>query len=558
MQSCRYIIAAYDLININDYIFSGNSVQEISGAAEIVRNIHEIFPKSAVRKVCSGMFRFKTQWYNPENDRIEAFEITKNRELAVEVIYTGGGITMIAFQSVYNIPAEQIYLKVNRELSRIVLQNTGGMLKFTTEYIETDFSDFNRDRNMLVGRLKKKTFEMLQTFPFSGITGTDYSVYDSEPASGRPAEKTPFQSGIKKEYSRKTQFFELIPEEMRSKYHFADDYANLGADDTNNRVAMVHIDGNDMGKLYRKILGNASVYENGIRTGREFSLRIQKIYREIMKRAVHNLVYRLEEDGEFFSKIPVLKDDRTAIPLCPVVLGGDDVTFLCASKIALSFSELFLREISDVNFETVSGAQPLSACAGIAFIKPGFPFSQAYQLSEALCNSAKSKAKIIARKENIDTGCWIDFEIINSGMTSDLNLYREINYNLTGTRPPEPVKTESQSYRQYNLLSRPWFVAGYLPEEFDRFHWKHFRNVYARLKNIYASVNKTDCHMKKLRFNEIGSVQDMEQYIKKIADAGMTITDSDPEYQDGLFLNRYRQTKYFDPINMIDCFVEID
>lgn len=72
----------------------------------------------------------------------------------------------------------------------------------------------------------------------------------------------------------------------------------------------------------------------------------------------------------------------------PLILGGDDVTVLLHSSLALTFVEQYLT-----TFEIESkNAHPsgLTACAGIAFVKRTFPFSQAHHLAEELCRSAKN------------------------------------------------------------------------------------------------------------------------------------------------------------------------
>ena len=72
-----------------------------------------------------------------------------------------------------------------------------------------------------------------------------------------------------------------------------------------------------------------------------------------------------------------------------IIVAGDDITFVCNAKLALPAVEYFLKHIGD------SGE--FSACGGIAFFNSHFPFSDAYQVAEACCDSAKKRAK---RKEN--------------------------------------------------------------------------------------------------------------------------------------------------------------
>ena len=57
--------------------------------------------------------------------------------------------------------------------------------------------------------------------------------------------------------------------------------------------------------------------------------------------------------------------------------------------------EIFFKELNNI-FQKDEMGKNLNACAGIAFVKPHYPFSSAYKISEECCDSAKEKAKAIA------------------------------------------------------------------------------------------------------------------------------------------------------------------
>jgi len=92
------------------------------------------------------------------------------------------------------------------------------------------------------------------------------------------------------------------------------------------------------------------------------------------------------------------------IPIRPVVLGGDDFTFICRADFALDYVKSYLKNFesetkemfeskvmpkckSDQQKEVLKNG--LTACAGIAFIKSSFPFHSGYNLAENLCSMAK-------------------------------------------------------------------------------------------------------------------------------------------------------------------------
>ena len=104
------------------------------------------------------------------------------------------------------------------------------------------------------------------------------------------------------------------------------------------------------------------------------------------------------------------KNESFTLPILPIVLGGDDLTVVCDGRDALQFTHDFLtqfeNETARTNHELVEAIIPqiageaftpkrLSASAGVAIIKPHFPFSAAYDLAEELIVSAKRVKKLV-------------------------------------------------------------------------------------------------------------------------------------------------------------------
>ena len=101
-------------------------------------------------------------------------------------------------------------------------------------------------------------------------------------------------------------------------------------------------------------------------------------------------------------------DDRagrrhTAIPVVPVILGGDDVTVITSGDYALPFAAAYLRYYEEATgddpilcYLTPPKGQdtgPMTAAAGVAIVKRNFPFHIAYELAEKLVGRAKKVGK---------------------------------------------------------------------------------------------------------------------------------------------------------------------
>jgi len=90
----------------------------------------------------------------------------------------------------------------------------------------------------------------------------------------------------------------------------------------------------------------------------------------------------------------------------------------------------------------------VSAGAGVTFVHNKFPFDMAYDYAEQLCKSAKTGLRELSEKGSIpeDTSC-MDFQIIRSGMTSEIAKYRKEKY------------TFSYEEKEYKLNARPYFFT---------------------------------------------------------------------------------------------------
>lgn len=122
------------------------------------------------------------------------------------------------------------------------------------------------------------------------------------------------------------------------------------------------------------------------------------------------------------------------MPARPLILGGDDLTIIVRADLALTFSRDFLEAFEHqtrLEFEAFNrhwqqehrldpGLPPgLSACAGVAFVKIGQPFYQAYHLAEKLCRFAKQRAKSDPANDEKIPSC-LAFRRVTSSVIEDV------------------------------------------------------------------------------------------------------------------------------------------
>lgn len=140
-------------------------------------------------------------------------------------------------------------------------------------------------------------------------------------------------------------------------------------------LAVIHADGNRVGTLLQQ-----RVVPQGAEAWKRFSKALGEATEEAARRA-----YRAIAGGWI---------DERELPFRPVVLGGDDLTVITRAEDAPTFTVEFLKAFeveTAARRDELAGDERLTACAGVALVKPGFPFHAASQLAESLCREAKAR-----------------------------------------------------------------------------------------------------------------------------------------------------------------------
>ncbi|MGD2088564.1 MAG: hypothetical protein PVH61_20470 [Candidatus Aminicenantes bacterium] len=532
----------YDVTGIQDYIFSSVKLKENIGASIAVQNVLDTFLKDSIKSVCPYA---STNW-----DKYPEIKI-REQDLDAEIVYIGGGNAMAIFKN------EKLYKKVNRRLAKKILEETGEDIKVVSAGVDTNLADFKQDRRDLVKQLKENKFKRIHSSPLQGIAITREGETDGLPAQfcekyNNRHEYISFPANKKREFEKKESFERIItlPKDLQYPKEFDD----LGQKEGENHIAVVHIDGNNMGSKLKEI--------NSYEDMKAFSMKINQAYKQAMQDIIGKLIAACK-DGDFFHRL-ILKDadkGKYFLPLRVIVLNGDDVTFVTDGRIGIPLAEAFLNHINGKIIRLGDLEISLSACAGVAVIKSHFPFYRAYQLAEELCSSAKQKGKILAKinsneHEEKEIGNWLDFHIAYSGVTTDLNQLRKRLYNVPGMDKPKSFEFKELGARSgteqecYNLLWRPWCIAGDCD---PKYRWQQLKT------QILFPFQNTDewprSRLKKLRNESIKSKADIDVLLEemKSRDRKLPVFEGDYEY----FREYDRQTPYFDGLELLDFYIDI-
>ncbi|UBM60779.1 hypothetical protein LAG90_09040 [Marinilongibacter aquaticus] len=186
---------------------------------------------------------------------------------------------------------------------------------------------------------------------------------------------------------------------------FAKGFSDIAKGGKHSWLALVHIDGNGMGNIIQKILGDSDRPFNDLN---DFSQAVENSTISAFKDALKLIKY------------------NSVLPFRPLVLGGDDVTAIMRADLALKFCETYLQKFEYYTKQNLKenehAPDGLTACAGIAFVKEKFPFHYSAHLAEELCSHAK-------KESNRKLSCLM-FHRVQDSFISDFDeiLERELTY----------------------------------------------------------------------------------------------------------------------------------
>ena len=360
------ILALYDLTGIQRYIFQTSKLKDIIGASELVGNALQ--------------------------EKIEETPGSKN------LLYTGGGNAVLGFAG------KEEWKAFNTAFSKKLLLEIPGLSFVTVCNDEAGDKISVRIEDLFAEIARKKS-----------LGGDDCSITTLPPMAQSASERLPVVIIAKEgedadvaEYSHPAWVKWEKGKEKTSESDHPVEFDNIAEKPkylkkAERIMAVVHIDGNQMGNLFMKACEKAD------------SLEDIKALSEAID-AVFNTAYR-----DFFDKCHDAHERWRKI-----YVSGDDVTYVCHGVYALKSAVNFLKALDDIrkNYPQLQG---FSASAGIAYVKPHFPFYKAYERAERCCKEAKIKAREQAGSS------WVNFEIVRGSLNADASkLLRNRPYCVTG------------------------------------------------------------------------------------------------------------------------------
>ena len=397
-----------DTVSIQEYVYSSNKLKENIGASFLVKKIYDDVLKEALKQTFGKDIDIN-EWRKPKEIKIAQ----GNDE--VEIGYIGGGNALVLFKD------KDKTLEFIKNYTKLLLIKTPGLR--TAFGVSHDF-DLNNFENSMENLHKNLRENKNQYFP--NVTLPKYGFTLDCPRTNESAEafededkkfissvsraKLKYSDEAKNEIMNEGEIINegemtnKIKDILKDKYTLTNDIRKLGQQKGKDYIAIVFIDGNKMSEKFANC--------KNIEEYRELSIKVKNITVTAFRKMIEKLIYEIEnneifKNGEF--KLEE-EDGKTVLPIRPIVLGGDDITFISDGRLGVWLAEIFIKEFTNQNIDNEHG---LSACGGVSIVKTKYPFYRAYKLAEDLLEMAKKKS----REED---GSYIDFFISSAGWSGSL------------------------------------------------------------------------------------------------------------------------------------------
>lgn len=454
-----------EVSGIQDYIFGSNNLKQNIGASELVTAVTTDWVIEALNQegiahnvVCD------------EATGKRSFQEWHTAPQPAQIVYWGGGNALILFEG----KPEQHAIRFTKALTRQAVQKARGLsLVVDHEPLDWDQDSASNKHKELRDKVAARKLNRHQDTPLLGLGVTASCVFTGLPAIGQDDDGNFVSQAVQHKHNAykdaKTRLNDLL-HDVTGQYGFVEDFNLLGERGESSYTAVIHADGNGMGKRFEAI---ARAYPSPTDNDaycqqlRRLSTAVEAKAEKALKATVKFLIdSRDPRNNKFGGVVPIPKGK--GLPFRPIVFGGDDVTFVSEGRLGLALAAHYLREVAQGSLPGARAGEtgdPLYARAGVAIVKTHYPFARAYELAEALSKSAKDKLPTLTLNGK---GIMLDWHFATSGVILSLSQLREREY---------------RSQVGHSLLMRPVRLDVGDPPDGTKY-WRSWRNFTAVTKTL--------------------------------------------------------------------------
>lgn len=190
------------------------------------------------------------------------------------------------------------------------------------------------------------------------------------------------------------------------------DMLGAKAGSENSRVAIICMDGNDLGIMFQKRLEENARKDNlteGIQAMLELSRLVEYATAYAFTEAIAGIVAHLYYHD---------KGRRITMPMRPLIMGGDDIAIIIRADLALAFIQLYVDAFESI---TTEKGNRLTLGIGMVVMPASWPFTRAFALAEELQDSAKNATRGMDAKDRPSS---LDYIVLTEEVETDVSALR--------------------------------------------------------------------------------------------------------------------------------------
>lgn len=525
----KQCIAIFGTVSIQRYIFQSNRLKENIGASYLAKHW---FDRGLIDSIEQTKTSIDTAIWDAytENSSRPAPETPINAAKDVNVIYIGGGNAALLCKS------REIANKVVKVWSHDLLEKAPGLRVAVgygevTDSLQSAYRAALKNLNLCEEALPfGAALGSLPVVRACSATGLPASVLSREDNNvnewiSQPAASKREQVGTgKKPGDAQNAITDEFKSVLKAGQRFAIELDKLGGSEGQSHIAVVHADGNGMGAWLNNVIDDSKNDNEFLDNLRAFSASVSRSSQGALEKTLQY----------FQDALPLLKElhlSKNIFPFRPIVYGGDDLTFVCDGRVGLHLAAYYLQKFAEGKIKVCGKDKPVDACAGVAIVPTKFPFAQAYHFADTLCGLAKSHRR---SQEDNSKGSWLDFQIIQEGVTQSITDLRTSQY-----RSLEGQKLTQRPYH----ISGSWDTFTAILQQFQSQRWPRSR-AKGLLQVLTQGPTATERFVKGTQWRNV-VLPDVSGIDDNAKTSGWT---------GGASANQI--TPYFDPLEALDFYLE--
>ncbi len=363
------------------------------------------------------------------------------------LVYAGGGHTILEFGN------DEEARKSVAKLTTKIYQDFGGLSVFAKIHKYDEGLLPKENLKNLTAELEKKKAVRCAAFHHGS-----YGIERIDVNTNKPLCETRYEEKTK---IRKEEYAEVIRDFTPDGFNPAYKFQDLGGEkNKSNFIAVVHVDGNGMGKrvdkLYDESKRDMSDWDTVKSVLRTFSESIDEDFKSAYKEMADEVAESIKNGklkGKLNLKLTENEEGKKmpCFPIRRIITAGDDICFVTEGRIGLESAKIFIEKLSQKT--NSMDKKEYSACAGVAIVHQKYPFYRAYELAEQLCAIAKKEGAVISPYDDGRNVCSIDWHIEYGELKDSIEDMRKDYIAQDGSElslKPYIITAEREIYDQLN------------------------------------------------------------------------------------------------------------